>query len=125
MNQYRVTKEFNERFDDKRRYNVNDIYPRFGFKPPEGRAEALCVAEVSELNKEGCVYLAVIEPEPPNEPTKEPEPETEQPSLEGLTKADLLKYAEERGVEGVSAADTKAVIMAAIVAHNKPGEGQE
>ncbi len=77
------------------------------------------------MNKEGRVYLAVIEPEPPKEPPKEPEPEAEPPSLEGLTKADLLKYADEHGVEGVSAADTKAVIMAAIAAHNKPGEGRE
>ncbi len=122
---YKVVKGFKERYDDGRRYNENDIYPRFGFAPPEGRAEALCVAEVSELNKEGRAYLAVIEPELPKEPAKEPEPETEPPSLEGLTKADLLKYAEEHGVEGVSAADTKAVIMAAIVAHNKPDEGQE
>lgn len=55
--QYTVIKDFEERFDNDYPYAAGDAYPREGFAPPEGRAEALATRGRSPMNAMGLQYL--------------------------------------------------------------------
>lgn len=53
----KVVRLFDDRLDEKCRYEAGDTYPREGYEPPAGRIEALSVAKKGKLNKTGKVYL--------------------------------------------------------------------
>jgi hypothetical protein len=56
---YRVVKAFPERHDQNFQYESGDSYPREGFTPPPGRADALCADLISPENRTGQIYLSV------------------------------------------------------------------
>jgi hypothetical protein len=59
---HNVIKPFAERLDGGYRYVPGDTYPRNGITPPEGRVEALCVDNKSNLNATGDIYLEAVAP---------------------------------------------------------------
>ena len=58
MDKYAVLMAFPDRMDKDHKYKKGDAYPRDGYKPPEGRSEALAEARISVMNQWG---KAVIE----------------------------------------------------------------
>lgn len=73
---YSVEIEFPERFDAGRVYKVGDAYPRKGFAPPKGRAEALASGEQCDMNRTGKVYIkSISEPIADIPEMDEPKPE--------------------------------------------------
>ncbi len=105
---YRVTKTFTERYDGKRRYNIGDTYPREGFTPPPGRAEALAAGGVSEMNKTGGVFLEAVIAETDNAALIE--------QLNGMDVEKLKAYAAENGIDIGNASSAKGIINKIIKA---------
>jgi hypothetical protein len=54
---YKVIRRFADTHDNKRIYEVGDTYPRDGFTPNKGRAEALASGKKGAMNKTGRIYL--------------------------------------------------------------------
>lgn len=71
---YKVVRMFRENKDKGHVYQVGDAYPREGFTPPAGRAEALASGKKGDLNLVGEVYIALEETKPPAEPEAKKEP---------------------------------------------------
>ena len=101
---YRVIKAFDERFDGRHHYEVGDAWPREGFSPPSGRAEALLSGKKGSLNKTGIVYLETVE-QVHDSPSKS--------ELDAMTKARLKEVGLSYGldVDGLTKAETVKAIM--------------
>jgi hypothetical protein len=80
---YKVMIGFRDRMDEKHQYRAGDVYPREGYTPDRGRAEALATAEACELNRRGLEYIR------PDETPK---------ALAKLTKAALTELGAEYGL---------------------------
>jgi hypothetical protein len=98
---YTVIKAFNERFDDRHLYRVGDPYPRDGFTPPKGRAEALATGGQSALNHDGSIYL--------EEATSTVNDELKE-QLKAMDIDHLKAYADEHGIDIGNATSANGII---------------
>lgn len=111
---YRAISYFTDLQDNNRAYNAGDIFPRSGHIVTLERLQELS----SSKNRRGRPVI-VYEPDETDvveskaedtaEPEVEPEVETT-PDFSNMTKAQLMAYAEENGIDVSSARTRKAIL---------------
>lgn len=99
---YRVIKYFEDLQDNRHPYKEGDEFPRAGLDVTEARFAELASSENAQRT-------------PLIEQVEEPADEVEDVDYHAMTKTELLKAAEEKGVT-VFPGDTKAVIIEALEA---------